>query len=385
MLSEEQKEIRDKKREKWKKDKYVVKWFSEISERTKENALEPFDKWLDFIEMSPSEQIEKRIKDLQSANPQVRTFFESKLIQWKNDLVKETDKEGKRRYSRATIRSRLQRIQSFFSHNTLGLRFARNQLSVEPSQREKVKIKWIPSNVEVRMMYKHSDVRDRALLLVLYQSGFSEIDVSMLNIENLPEIYTTDTHHYIAKLREKTNILHQTCVSLEAIHDIKVMLRERGEAKEGALFVSEKGKRLSVRFINEAIKRIAKKTFGVEKAKTFYTKNLRDAYKNGLLRAKLTTEVVDKMFGHKRSGSKEAYQLEQALIEESYEVAFRFLSINHGLQSKKDLQRVEQVVTGLSQTVAKLTTQLDEQQKQIERLLDAVAKQKAKRIEAQQT
>jgi len=202
-------------------------------------------------------------------------------------------------------------------------------------------------------MYKHADVRDRPLLLVLYQSGFSEVDVSSLNIEDLPEIYTCEGHHYIAKLREKTNILEQTCVSMEAIHDLRIMLRERGNPEKGALFESQKGKRLSVRFLNDAIKRLAEKTFGTEKAKDFQTKNLRDSYKNGLLRAHLDTEIVDKMFGHKRSGAKEAYQLEQALIEESYEKAFKFLSVNHGLQAKTDLLRMDETLSALSVTIAK--------------------------------
>jgi len=76
------------------------------------------------------------------------------------------------------------------------------------------------------------------------------------------------------------------------------------------------------------MKRIAEKTFGEEKAKEFQTRHLRDAFKNALQRAELATETVDKLFGHKRMGAKEAYQLEQPLIEEAYAQAFQYMSIN---------------------------------------------------------
>jgi len=125
--------------EKWLSDKTVQKWFSEIGERTKDNVIQPFSEWLKFIGLTPTEQIEKRIQDLQSPNPQTRRFFEDKLIEWKNTLVKEVDEEGKRKYVVSAIKSKVQRVMSFFSHNNVRLMFARGQLDVEPAEREKAK------------------------------------------------------------------------------------------------------------------------------------------------------------------------------------------------------------------------------------------------------
>jgi hypothetical protein len=64
-------------------------------------------------------------------------------------------------------------------------------------------------------MYSHANLRDRALLLVLAQSGFSEVDVSLLKIENLKGIYEQpETEHYfIEKSREKTGEIQATCFS----------------------------------------------------------------------------------------------------------------------------------------------------------------------------
>jgi hypothetical protein len=97
------------------------------------------------------------------------------------------------------------------------------------------------------------------LLLVLAQSGFSEVDVSNLKIENLKGIYEQpETEHYfLEKPREKTGEIQATCLSYEAVHDIQAMLQERENPEEGYLFVSTtkgKGDRLEVRTIHKAMK-----------------------------------------------------------------------------------------------------------------------------------
>ena len=66
---------------------------------------------------------------------------------------------------------------------------------------------------DVKAMYSHGNTRDRALLLVLAQSGFSEVDVSFFRIEELKGLYDNpETEHYfIEKPREKTNEIQATC------------------------------------------------------------------------------------------------------------------------------------------------------------------------------
>ncbi len=350
----------------WRNDESVKKWFSEISERTRENCIKPFELWLGFINMTPDAQIQKRVKDFQSTNPQVRRYFEDKLIAWKNSLESETNKDDKRRYASTTVRSMLQRTQSFFAHNNLGLRFGKGQLKVEPSKREKVSLKWVLMNTEVRMLYKRATLDEKCRLLVLYQSGFSPIDLCELKIQDFPEIYTCESHHYIAKMREKTNIIQQTCLSVEAIHDIRLSLERRNNPKQGFLLVTRNKTQINPKFLNESMKNLALTTFGKEKAKKFQTKNLRDSYKNGLLRAKLDAEIKDCMFGHKRQGAKQAYQLSQLLIEESYEKAFSYLSINHGLMFKTDVQDLKQTVLGQAKLLTELQGKFGEVLKALE-------------------
>ena len=67
-------------------------------------------------------------------------------------------------------------------------------------------------------------------------------------------------------------------------------------------------------------------------------KSLRDAYNDALLRANLTQEIKDTLFGHKREGAKEKYAISQATIIDAYNRAFQFLTVNHGTQARKDIE-----------------------------------------------
>ena len=281
--------------------------------------------------MNPTEQIQRRFKDLQSNNPKERGFFEDKVIEFKNALVV----QGLKPNSVATLRIP---IQSFFSAHRVALKFRRGELDVEELAVDKVVKEWIPDNQQMKQIYQHGDARDRALLLCLYQSGFSETDVSALNIEDLPNIQQCEGHYPITMHREKTGVLQRTCLSEECVHDLKAMLEERGSPTQGALFISQKGQRLTTRFINDAIKCMVAKTYGEEQAEKFKTKSLRDAYNDALLRANLTQEIKDTLFGHMRSGAKERYAISQATIIDAYNRAFQFLTVNHGTQARKDIE-----------------------------------------------
>ncbi|MCJ7634275.1 tyrosine-type recombinase/integrase [Candidatus Bathyarchaeota archaeon] len=328
----------------WENDAYVKEWLSKVGERTQKNYKERFPKWLNFIGLTPTEQIQRRFKDLQSSNPKERGFFEDKVVEFKNALKTQNLKAS-------SVTCTFTPVLSFFSAHRVPLRFKRGELKVEERAEDKVVKEWIPENAQVKQIYQHGDVRDRALLLCLYQSGFSETDVSALNIEDLPEIQKCEGHYPITMHREKTGVLQRTCISEECVHDIKAMLEERSNPTKGALFISQKGERLTTRFINDAIKCMVEKTYGAEQTEKFKTKSLRDAYNDALLRANLTQEIKDTLFGHKREGAKEKYAISQATIIDAYNKAFQYLTVNHGTQARKDIETMHSEVSKLSEIV----------------------------------
>lgn len=352
--------------EDWKQDPYAKSWLSKVSQRTRENYSATFPKWLAFVKMSPTEQIEKRVRNLQSGDLRERCWFEDKVIEYKNFLATQG-------YRAVTVHSYLISVQSFFSKNRLKLQFSRGDLNVEVSQKV-IEQRWIPTNIEIRVMYSQANARDRGLLLVLYQSGFSEIDVASLNIDDLNDIYSHKGHLFIQKRREKTNIIQATCISTEAIHDIRAMLRQRDNPEKGALFVSQKGQRLSVRFINGAMKRLAKTAYPDKK---FKTKSLRSAYNSALLRANIQPqELKDLLMGHKRAGARSHYAYDKITILEAYGKTFKYLSINSGTQVRKDLEDLKDY---LEKRIEEQAIIIRKQQETIESMQNAIRDLLAKR------
>jgi len=367
-------------------DKHVENWLENLkSERTKENYIERFPRFLEWCKKTPTEIIKSRLEHLTTQDLSKRRYWEQQVIKFTRYLESLTDNEGKRSLSTWSIKGFQTSVQSFFAHNGVKLIFARKELDIEPAPRETVEKEWIPSNEEVRMIYRAcKSARDRSILLVLYQSGFAEVDVSSMKIEDFGfydnegnwklEPYS-DVYH--ARLREKTNILQQTCISREAIEDLRVYLQNRGFPQKGWLFESRKGERLTVRGINDMLRPIVEHHLSYKQTE-WKTKHLRDSYMNGLLQAKITQEVKDAMVGHKRQGARASYGLTEQTITEAYDSAFKFLSVNGVGSSTRKIEQIEhdfkETKSELAQQIADLRTQNKKLEETLESLKQDIRK-----------
>jgi len=339
----------------WQQDPYVQKWLGKLKPKTRENCVRDFPKFLEWCGKSPTELIQMKIESLKSSDPTQKGIVEDLVIQYKRFLEGKGLKEN-------TVKSHLNRVMSFFSHNYVKLTFARKDLKVEVAKSEKAIVDWYLNREEVKELYAVADVRDRGLLLMLYQSGLSEVDVSEYDIEDLPKKFSEakeGEHVFIAIHREKTDIEQLTCFSCECTHDLKAMLRERGNPTSGPLFVSStyagKQERLSVRSISIAIKNLCRKAFP-DRVNEFKTKNLRGSYNAALLSAEppITQEVKDLMMGHQRVSARKDYPAFETPILQAYKRAFRHLSVNGGLQLRSDMARMETTVDELAKRIVKI-------------------------------
>lgn len=181
---------------------------------------------------------------------------------------------------------------------------------------------------DVKAMYAHGSLRDRCLLLVLSQSGFSEVDITEFSIKDLKGFYEApiSLHYFLEKCREKTGEVQATCLSFEAVHDLRGMLMERGTRKKVICSLHKLKKKgiegIEIRRIHEAMKNLAEKALGTEKPKEFQTKMLRSLYNSVLLRADIKQEVKDLMIGHQRLGARGHYGYDEQTITEAYQKAF---------------------------------------------------------------
>jgi integrase len=318
--------------------------------------------------MTPKEIIEKRLKDTASNNLTERTFFENKFREYKEDL----EQSGK--LSASSITTLLTHVASFFSRNSLPLNLKRGDW--KSTLETKVKHRFKLSLDDVKAMYAHANLRDRALMLVLAQSGLSEVDTIALKIEDITTLYTMPQteHYFIEKQREKSNVMQATCISYEALHDIRAMLAERNNPESGFLFICEtwnKGEQITTRTVHEAMKNLAEKTFGAEKAKGFKTKVFRSFYNSALLRANLTQEIKDLLMGHERKGARSHYDYDSFTVKEAYKEAFPNLSIN-GIQSRNDIAEMKNSFTVTLNQITKTLSEVNERNAKLEAKLESL-------------
>ena len=153
-------------------DAYVQRWLTGLADRTKENYLQRLPLWIDFIKMSPTEQIDKRLKDLTSQDLTERTYFEDKFREFKEEL------ESKGNLNARSVTTMLTAVASFFSRNSLPLNLKRGDW--KSTLETKVIKRWKITRDDIKRMYVHASIRDKVLLLGLTQSGFSEADISTL-------------------------------------------------------------------------------------------------------------------------------------------------------------------------------------------------------------
>jgi hypothetical protein len=346
----------------WKLDKYVIKWLTGLSPKTKKNYLKEYEQWLTFVNKTPTQQISERMHNLTSQDLTERTTFENLWRQFKAYL------ENKGTLRDASVHSRLRTVASFFSRNDLTLNLHKGDWN--STQKQEVILKFKVDLNDIKNMYGHANLRDKCLLLILSQSGFSEVDIQALRIEEIKDLYdlAINEHYVIEKPREKTNHIQATCLSYEFLHDLRALLEERKNPTEGFIFTSlttEKGiNAIDTRRINECMKALAEKTFSPDKAKQFHTKALRSFYNSALLRAKIQQEVKDLLMGHERQGARSHYSYDSETIKEAYIQAFEFLSIN-GLQSREDLKQQKAEYTSM---IGKQALEIEEQNKKIDAL-----------------
>src|SRR4030067_332862 len=147
------------------KDRFVQRWLKGLSERTKQNYIERIPYWNAFIRMTPTEQIEKRLKDITSQDLIERTFFENKFREFKETL------EAKGNMKARTVTTVLTAVASFFGRNEIPLALKKGDWKSTQSTEVNSHLK--VTQTDVKQMYAHANLRDKCLLLGLAQRGFS--------------------------------------------------------------------------------------------------------------------------------------------------------------------------------------------------------------------
>ena len=179
-------------------DTYVKRWLTGLSEGTKDTYPDLLTDWLTFIGLTPKEQIKKRMENLTSTEITDRCFFEDKWRAYKESL------ESTGTNSDTKVHDRIKVVASFFNRNGLPLNLKKGDWKSTQKQEVIEKKEKIVLD-DVKRMYGHANLNEKCLLLILAQSGFSEVDISEQKIENIKGLYdlAVNEHYVIEKPRDK--------------------------------------------------------------------------------------------------------------------------------------------------------------------------------------
>lgn len=365
----------------------IQNWITSYAKRTQQNYLSEFPnfiKWLYFVEgnkIFPKEMIQERTKQWLSDNPQERGSWERIVNRYKQYLE---EKE----YSENTIISYRRAVMSLFSYYRVPLKFRRKESKVR--SKKTVKIKFIPTNSMIRAMYGHADPIGRALLLTVYHSGLSGVDISELMIEDLPSLYDEEgrvdqtRHYYLTKSRSKSGEWQQTFLSTDALRYIDIHLRGRGYPREGYLLVGMRSEsdyssgKMTPRNMNRIVKNIASRCLSEEEAKRFKFKSLRDAFHDAANRAlsvrgenRIVNGLMGQSSGTNASGM---YGISEETMREAYEAVFDLITINNRRKEQEEYESLNVSLLNQKELIQALTDRTRKQEKDIEDLKSEVAK-----------
>lgn len=343
-------------------------WFESMAGRaegTKRSYLSHLKRFSQWLGKTPDELIAEREQQLKSEDKKVQRTMEMHVKRYNAYL----DEHGAGAGTKTTARAA---IKSFFEHHYMKLEFIRGDFPTEAiEERRKVE------KEEILAMLELADVRDRALIHVLKDSGLAVSDASRLkvgllfrkskispitakDVENLPDFIP------LKMIRKKTKAKIRSFLGREAVKALKTYLKhrmrgtahvypgqkvgEKGIAPEtltpnSPLFRtrSRKVKAMSTKRIKDAIRERAKRS-GISgiSAHSFrkYTQTMLEV-------ARIDPNWRRLILGKKLPGSEGSYSMPSTPdLQRAYEEAYQHIQVFERL-SLAVLQKRQQIVEEL--------------------------------------
>jgi site-specific recombinase XerD len=314
------------------KDDSVQKWVSKLKEKTGWRATIPgflrtLYKFSKYYGKSPSELVSSALGEQIAERPEELVPASSEVREVAQKFVNEMLDSGKRESARQTRTC----LTSFFRANSVSL-----NLDAIPKVAKKIEV--IPSKEQVYFMADYAcSLRDRAIILCMYQSGLGITVLRNLNYEHVKE--QIEKNKIPIRVHVTSNIVNkplpvtyyaffgaEACETLSAYLNerkkrVKKM-REQGKRVKGLtpsspLFASEGrnvpfGGRVAISSIWRVIKNSAEKA-GLKK-ETVWPGCLKKAFEAELDRSPLDQDTKHFLMGHPAADKK--YDIDE--VEQTY-------------------------------------------------------------------
>jgi integrase len=309
-----------------------------VSEVTKQNYYKALSSYFLFVKQDPDSVLDQRKKDLNSENPEDLERYEKATIRYSNYLL------HTKHYTGRGVSGVIGRIQGFFSNNSrrYSLDLQRKKLKLPKARRVK---KYSPSNEEIRVLYsfaagdrdRFNAARNRLVISIMSQNGLSPVDVSELNVGDLPK----EPWSYYEKSRSKTGEVFRAVVTPDIARDLETYLEIRGAAaSKDPLFVGRQGP-LDNQAISQLVVELIKGA-GLNGNLGFKPTSLRDAFEDALVSANVNHKIKETLMGHSSSIEHEygGQNRLEAVCVQAMRKTFPLLSLN-GFQQQEEKAKSE--------------------------------------------
>lgn len=344
----------------------------------------------DFVELDADEVIEQRKKDLDSSDQRIIHHFETEVKRYRNFLAEKGLSPG-------TQRTYVGAVGSFFKRNYYELDFQRGDIPLGETVRVGVRA---ASKDEIKRMVEVSDPRERALILMMKDTGLAEADIADLKLRDLAitdvnEIWKLVAPVLLRKRRHKTKVSFTTFIGSEAFDALKTTLHIRMKGSPNLIIRSGLNKsveravgippetlmldsplfrsyeRLAFIGVQKNIKSLKAGSISVIIRKAALLAGISDAgfsghalrrfFQTSLENAGVSANWVKKMTGHALGQVEAAYSQPQIeMLKEAYVKAYPYLAISETVKVQSRVEFLEKEVERLTMNGHGKNSEIDE-------------------------
>jgi integrase/recombinase XerC len=207
-----------------------------------------------------------------------------------------------------SLSRRLSSVRSLFTYLIKQKRIDVNPVAEVPAPKDE---KGLPETLQIedvqRLFALEDDsillLRDRAIFELIYSSGLRLAEVMQIDVDSIDPL---QGQLRVTGKGDKTRILPVGKQAMAAVDQWKARRHEllRGNSQEVALFVSQRGTRLSARSIQQRLKNMALRT-GIDQ--NVYPHLLRHSFASHLLESSGDLRAVQELLGHADISTTQVY------------------------------------------------------------------------------
>lgn len=379
---------------------YIQRWLEGRNENTLASYTSAMKNYLKFTGITPKELIEEAHEDAKRPPLEREKLPEQrvkKFFKWVQTQYSRRQTTTKRKdLSPTTARMYIGAIMSFYSEFGYKMTFRRGTFKASPKNR---RFNWTVEDVR-KFLDACKTLRDRSIVLVLFQSGMDVSTLCSLNIGHVrKELQEERVPLKLDLVRGKTQTPYITFIGEDSIRALQAYLNERYRIEnrtfrefrdDEPLFVAESWRRKELARIKPRAIQYTFKNLAIESGlalkeeleRTHWNPrrphSLRGAFASLLRSRGLNQEMIEEFLGHKTSYGEAYFQMDGEKLRQDYSEGMDVLSVYESEGSLSDIEAQLEQQDIIIQSLVERNKNLEEEvrklqdSEEIEELIDSL-------------